>query len=83
MLQGDYLSVLEAKDQDQFRSVVIRFAQSLGFETVSAMVAVDHVGAAPEFVAVPLPEDAATAVTDLVDDVRGQALDCSRATPLS
>ena len=52
MLQGDYLSVLEAKDQDQFRSVVIRFAQSLGFETVSATVAVDHVGAPPEFVSV-------------------------------
>jgi DNA-binding CsgD family transcriptional regulator len=52
MLQGDYLSVLEAKDQDQFRSVVIRFAQNLGFETVSAMVAVDHVGASSEFVAV-------------------------------
>jgi DNA-binding CsgD family transcriptional regulator len=52
MLQGDYLSVLEAKDQDQFRSVVIRFAQRLGFETVSAMVAVDRVGGPPEFVAV-------------------------------
>ena len=52
MLQGDYLSVLEAKDQDQFRSVVVRFAQQLGFETVSALVAVDHVGAPSEFVAV-------------------------------
>lgn len=52
MLQGDYLSVLEAKDQDQFRSVVIRFAKSLGFDTVSAMVAVDRVGSPPEFVAV-------------------------------
>jgi DNA-binding CsgD family transcriptional regulator len=52
MLQGDYQSVLEAKNEDQFRSVVIRFAQHLGFDTVSAMVAVDHVGADPEFVAV-------------------------------
>jgi DNA-binding CsgD family transcriptional regulator len=52
MLQGDYLSVLEAKDQAQFRSVVIRFAQQLGFQTVSAMVAVDRPGLAPEFVAV-------------------------------
>jgi DNA-binding CsgD family transcriptional regulator len=52
MLQGDYLSVLEAKDQAQFRSVVIRFAQQLGFGTVSAMVAVDRPGVAPEFVAV-------------------------------
>jgi DNA-binding CsgD family transcriptional regulator len=50
MLQGDYLSVLEAKDQAQFQSVVIRFAQQLGFETVSAMVVVDQPGIAPEFV---------------------------------
>jgi DNA-binding CsgD family transcriptional regulator len=52
MLQGDYLSVLEAKDKAQFRSVVIRFAQQLGFNTVGAMVAVDRPGAAAEFVAV-------------------------------
>jgi DNA-binding CsgD family transcriptional regulator len=52
MLQGDYLSVLEAKDHDQFRSVVIRFAQQLGFETVSAMVAVDQPNLGSEFVAV-------------------------------
>jgi DNA-binding CsgD family transcriptional regulator len=52
MLQGDYLSVLEAKDHDQFRSVVIRFAQQLGFETVTAMVAVDRPDSASEFVAV-------------------------------
>lgn len=52
MLQGDYQSVLEAKNQDQFRSVVIRFAQRLGFDKVSAMVAVDFVGSPSEFVAV-------------------------------
>jgi DNA-binding CsgD family transcriptional regulator len=52
MLQGDYQSVLEAKSQDQFRSVVIRFAQRLGFDTVSAAVIVDRVGCPPEFVAV-------------------------------
>ena len=52
MLQGDYLSVLEAKDKAQFESVVIRFAQQLGFETVGATVAVDRPGAGAEFVAV-------------------------------
>jgi DNA-binding CsgD family transcriptional regulator len=52
MLQGDYLSVLEAKDQAQFRSVVVRFAQQLGFETVSAMVVVDRPGIESEFVTV-------------------------------
>jgi DNA-binding CsgD family transcriptional regulator len=52
MLQGDYLSVLEAKDQDQFRSVVVRFAQQLGFETVSASAIVDRPDAPSQFVAV-------------------------------
>ena len=52
MLQGDYQSVLEAQNQDQFRSVVIRFAQRLGFDKVSAMVVVDRLGATPEFVGV-------------------------------
>ena len=52
MLQGDYLSVLEAKDKAQFESVVIRFAQQVGFETVSAMVVVDRPGIESEFVTV-------------------------------
>jgi DNA-binding CsgD family transcriptional regulator len=52
MLQGDYLSVLEAKDQSQFRHVVIRFAQQLGFQTVSAMVAVDRPGLRPDITVV-------------------------------
>lgn len=52
MLHGDYLSVLEARDHDQFRSVVIRFAQQLGFETVTAVVAVDRPELGTEFVAV-------------------------------
>ena len=58
MLQGDYLSVLEAKDQEQFRSVVVRFAQQLGFDTVTAMVAVDRSDSGPEFVAVHNTPDA-------------------------
>lgn len=52
MLQGDYLSVLEAKNQEQFRSVVIRFARQLGFETVTAVVAVDRSEGGTEFIAV-------------------------------
>ena len=52
MLQGDYLSVLEARDQAQFRSVVIRFAEQLGFSTVSALVAVDRLDRSTEFVCV-------------------------------
>jgi DNA-binding CsgD family transcriptional regulator len=52
MLQGDYLSVLEARDQAQFRSVVVRFAQQLGFDTVSASAIVDRPDTGSEFVAV-------------------------------
>jgi DNA-binding CsgD family transcriptional regulator len=52
MLQGDYLSVLEAKDHEQFRSIVVRFAQQLGFGTVSASAVVDRPDARAEFVAV-------------------------------
>ncbi len=52
MLQGDYLSVLEARDHDQFKSVVIRFARQLGFETVSATAIVDRPDAGSEFVAI-------------------------------
>jgi DNA-binding CsgD family transcriptional regulator len=52
MLQGDYLSVLEAKNREEFRGVVVRFAQNLGFDTVSAMTVVDNLGGKPEFVTV-------------------------------
>jgi DNA-binding CsgD family transcriptional regulator len=52
MLQGDYLSILEAKNREEFRGVVVRFAQNLGFETVSAMTVVDNLGGTPEFVTV-------------------------------
>jgi DNA-binding CsgD family transcriptional regulator len=52
MLQGDYLSVLEAKDQAQFRSVVVRFAQQLGFSTVSATAIVDQPAGQSEFITV-------------------------------
>jgi DNA-binding CsgD family transcriptional regulator len=52
MLQGDYLSVLEARNQQEFRDVVVRFARNLGFDTVSAMTVVDNLGGKPEFVTV-------------------------------
>ncbi|MBB4846041.1 DNA-binding CsgD family transcriptional regulator [Paucibacter oligotrophus] len=49
MLQGGYQSVLEAQSRDQFRSEIIRFAQGLGFATVSATVVVDHTLGDSEF----------------------------------
>jgi DNA-binding CsgD family transcriptional regulator len=52
MLQGDYLSVLEARNREEFRGVVVRFARNLGFETVAATTVVDNLGGKPEFVTV-------------------------------
>jgi DNA-binding CsgD family transcriptional regulator len=52
MLQGDYLSILEAKTREEFRGVVVRFAKNLGFETVTAMTVVDNLGGQSEFVTV-------------------------------
>lgn len=52
MLQGDYLSVLEARNRDEFHGVVVRFAQSLGFDTVAAMAVVDKGISDAEFVSV-------------------------------
>src|SRR5262245_29081064 len=50
MLQGDFLSVLEAADQAEFRSAVIRFAQRLGFDTVGALTVVDKGRGDDEFI---------------------------------
>ena len=41
MLQGGYLSVLEATTPLDFRNEVVRFAESFGFKTVSAMAVID------------------------------------------
>jgi DNA-binding CsgD family transcriptional regulator len=42
MLQGGYLSVLQARNRDEFRDEVVRFGRALGFDTVTAMAVVDH-----------------------------------------
>ena len=52
MLQGIYQSVLEVRDRDEFRSVVVKFAQNLGFNTVSAISFFDRVGEPAEFLTV-------------------------------
>jgi DNA-binding CsgD family transcriptional regulator len=52
MLQGDYLSVLEARNRDEFHGAVVRFAQGLGFDTVAAMAVVDKGIGAAEFITV-------------------------------
>lgn len=66
MLQGDYLSVLEARNRDEFHSAVVRFAQRLGFETVSAMAVVDKGISDAEFVNVDnTPPDYRQVFTEL------------------
>ena len=75
MLQGDYQSVLEATNQDQFRSVVIRFAQRLGFDKVAATVAVEKIGAPAEFVAI---HNAPLAYVNTFED-----LDISKRDPIA
>lgn len=50
MLQGGFRSVMEAQSRDEFRSEVIRFANDLGFRTVSAMTVIDHLLGEPEFI---------------------------------
>jgi DNA-binding CsgD family transcriptional regulator len=42
MLSSSYLSIMEAKSADDFRGQIIRFANELGFQYVSAMTVVDH-----------------------------------------
>ena len=49
MLQGGYLAVMEATTPAEFRLEIVRFAEDLGFKTVSAMAVVDHLQSGPEF----------------------------------
>ena len=42
MLQGPFLSVIEAQTIAEFRKQIVNFAHSWGFDTVSAMAVVDH-----------------------------------------
>jgi hypothetical protein len=48
MLLKEFTSVLSAKSRDQLLVEVVRFAGRLGFETVDAMIVVDHVRGGPE-----------------------------------
>jgi DNA-binding CsgD family transcriptional regulator len=52
MLPGGYSSVLEAKDRDEFREEVVRFARRLGFSTVAALTVVERGAAGTDFISV-------------------------------
>ena len=64
MLQGGYLSVMESRNELEFRSEIVRFSRQLGFETVSAITVIDHPLANPEFYAV---DNAPMAFRDTID----------------
>ena len=65
MLPGGYSAVMEARDRDEFRNEVVRFAHSLGFETVSAMTVVDHGLGQSEFIVIDnTPEEYAEPYAD-------------------
>lgn len=67
MLPGGYASVLKAKDRDEFRDEVVRFAQRLGFDTVAAVTVVEHGLAGTEFISVDnTPEAYSNAFRDTV-----------------
>ncbi len=51
MLPG-YSAVMQAQNRDEFRDEIVRFAQGVGFDTVSAITVVDHGLSKSEFFAV-------------------------------
>jgi DNA-binding CsgD family transcriptional regulator len=52
MLPPGFTSVMDARSRDDFRAEIVRFAQALEFETVSAMTVVDHGLGNSEFIVV-------------------------------
>jgi DNA-binding CsgD family transcriptional regulator len=52
LIQSDHRSVLEATDKHEFKQHVVRFAQALGFRTVTALTVIDRPSAEPEFLCV-------------------------------
>lgn len=72
MLPASYTSVLEAKTRDEFRGEVVRFAQNLGFDTVTATAVIDRPGTAAEFFYV---DNTPKAFTDSFEDFTAAKLD--------
>ena len=65
MLPGGYSSVLEAKDREEFREEVVRFAHHLGFSTVAALTVVERGASGTEFISVDnTPEGFSKTFTD-------------------
>lgn len=52
MLPSGYTSVMNAQTREQFREEIVRFAKELGFDTVSAITAVERGMGRTDFIAV-------------------------------
>lgn len=65
MLQGGYLSVMESRTEQEFRSEIVRFSQQLGFATVSAITVIDQPMTSPQFLSV---DNAPPAFRETMDD---------------
>ncbi len=71
MLNPSYLSIMEARSAEDFRAQIIRFANELGFQYVSAMTVVDHSLTQSDFINVDnMPEPYREASASLVDNQR-------------
>jgi DNA-binding CsgD family transcriptional regulator len=51
-LSASYLSIMEARSPDDFRDQIIRFANELGFQYVSALTVVDHSPTKSDFISI-------------------------------
>ena len=65
MLQGGYMSVMEARTEQEFRDEIVRFSRGLGFETVSAVTVIDHPLADSDFIIV---DNAPVAYRETMED---------------
>lgn len=52
MLQGGFMSVMQASSRDELRHEIIRFANDLGFDTVAATTVIDNPLGGTEFISV-------------------------------
>ena len=65
MLPGGFTQILDAGSRDDFRTELVRFTRSLGFNTVSAMAVVDYGVGRAEFVSVHnAPDGYVSAIND-------------------
>lgn len=82
MLQGGFASVMQARDRDQFRGELVRFAGDLGFETVTAIAVIDHPLMQSEFVSVDnVPDDYGDAFVDVSNGRRDPVMQhCKRTS---